>query len=371
MQRHPGRGRGAASGERRVSQRTARGADQRFPAHKARRPRAPCPARGPRYKAPRGLGVQRPSGPAAAPCPAAQPASAPPARPGLAAAASGPPPTAASPATAAPLRLRGLPGRLLRPQLRIPLRRSARTQLSLHHHRVSQREPPGAPQPGDRPQRAEREARGEGVGQVPQQRVRCLHRQAGALPGAAEQAAGGQVEVLPEAAVAGCQVRGGRQREADLGAQPRAGGAGELQEEDVDCAYLHKSDLETNAEAPVQEIDFLRRLYEEELQILHAHISDTSGIVKMDNSRELNMDNILAKIKAQYDDIASGSQAEAESLYRSKCEEIKATVVWHGETLRRTKEEINELNRVIQRLTAEVENAECQELEAGGGHKPG
>ena len=44
----------------------------------------------------------------------------------------------------------------------------------------------------------------------------------------------------------------------------------------------------------------------------------------------------------------------------SQCEEIKATVIRHGETLRRTKEEINELNRVIQRLTAEVENAKCQ-----------
>ena len=43
-----------------------------------------------------------------------------------------------------------------------------------------------------------------------------------------------------------------------------------------------------------------------------------------------------------------------------QCEEIKATVIRHGETLRRTKEEINELNRLIQRLTAEVENAKCQ-----------
>lgn len=33
--------------------------------------------------------------------------------------------------------------------------------------------------------------------------------------------------------------------------------------QDVDCAYLRKSDLEANAEALVQEIDFLRRLYEE------------------------------------------------------------------------------------------------------------
>ncbi|XP_047596771.1 keratin, type II cuticular Hb6 [Lutra lutra] len=129
---------------------------------------------------------------------------------------------------------------------------------------------------------------------------------------------------------------------------------------DVDCAYLRKSDLEANAEALIEEIDFLRRLYEEEIRVLNAHISDTSVIVKMDNSRDLNMDCIVAEIKAQYDDIASRSRAEAESWYRSKCEEMKATVIRHGETLRRTKEEINELNRMIQRLTAEVENAKCQ-----------
>jgi hypothetical protein len=33
--------------------------------------------------------------------------------------------------------------------------------------------------------------------------------------------------------------------------------------QDVDCAYLRKSDLEANSEALTQEIDFLRRLYEE------------------------------------------------------------------------------------------------------------
>ncbi|KAG8518338.1 Keratin, type II microfibrillar, component 7C [Galemys pyrenaicus] len=129
---------------------------------------------------------------------------------------------------------------------------------------------------------------------------------------------------------------------------------------EVDCAYLRKSDLEANVEALTQEIDFLRREYEEEIRVLHAHISDTSVVVKMDNSRDLNMDCVIAEIKAQYDDIASRSRAEAESWYRSKCEEMKATVIRHGETLRRTKEEINELNRMIQRLTAEVENAKCQ-----------
>uniref|UniRef100_A0A8C8YQV0 Keratin 85 n=1 Tax=Prolemur simus TaxID=1328070 RepID=A0A8C8YQV0_PROSS len=129
---------------------------------------------------------------------------------------------------------------------------------------------------------------------------------------------------------------------------------------DVDCAYLRKSDLEANVEALVEESSFLRRLYEEEIRVLQAHISDTSVIVKMDNSRDLNMDCVVAEIKAQYDDVASRSRAEAESWYRSKCEEMKATVIRHGETLRRTKEEINELNRMVQRLTAEIENAKCQ-----------
>uniref|UniRef100_A0A2I2ZAK9 Keratin 81 n=1 Tax=Gorilla gorilla gorilla TaxID=9595 RepID=A0A2I2ZAK9_GORGO len=157
-------------------------------------------------------------------------------------------------------------------------------------------------------------------------------------------------------------LEGYKKKERSLGAG--SPGSFEFQHsppfQDVDCAYLRKSDLEANVEALIQEIDFLRRLYDEEIRILQSHISDTSVVVKLDNSRDLNMDCIIAEIKAQYDDIVTRSRAEAESWYRSKCEEMKATVIRHGETLRRTKEEINELNRMIQRLTAEVENAKCQ-----------
>ncbi|XP_037369187.1 keratin, type II cuticular Hb5-like [Talpa occidentalis] len=129
---------------------------------------------------------------------------------------------------------------------------------------------------------------------------------------------------------------------------------------DIDCAYLRKADLEANVEALKEEMGFLQSLYEEEIQLLQSQISDTSVVVKMDNSRELNMDSIVAEIKAQYDDVASRSRAEAESWYQNKCEEMKTTVTQQGENLHRTKEELNELNRMIQRLTAEVENAKQQ-----------
>ncbi|XP_057558128.1 keratin, type II cuticular Hb1-like [Hippopotamus amphibius kiboko] len=130
--------------------------------------------------------------------------------------------------------------------------------------------------------------------------------------------------------------------------------------QEVNGAYVRKGDLEANAHSLVEEVGFLKTLYEEEMRVMQAHISDTSVIVKMDNSQDLNMDSIIAEIKAHYDDIASRSRAEAESWYRSKVIEIKTTVTRHGETLRRTKDEINELNRMIQRLTAEIENARCQ-----------
>ncbi|XP_066209752.1 keratin, type II cuticular Hb5-like [Saccopteryx leptura] len=129
---------------------------------------------------------------------------------------------------------------------------------------------------------------------------------------------------------------------------------------DIDSAYLRKADLEANVEALKEEMHFLQALYEEEIHVLQSQISDTSVVVKMDNSRELNMDSVVAEIKAQYDDVASRSRAEAESWYQTKCEEMKATVTQQGENLRRTKDELNDLNRMIQRLTAEMQNAKQQ-----------
>ncbi|CAN0361298.1 unnamed protein product [Rangifer tarandus platyrhynchus] len=129
---------------------------------------------------------------------------------------------------------------------------------------------------------------------------------------------------------------------------------------DIDCAYLRKADLEANVETLKEEMSFLQCLYDEEICLLQSQISDTSVVVKMDNSRELNMDAVVAEIKAQYDGIASRSRAEVESWYQTKCEEMKVTVTRQGENLRRTKEEINELNRMIQRLTAEVESVKQQ-----------
>ncbi|XP_070127556.1 keratin, type II cuticular Hb1 isoform X4 [Equus caballus] len=51
------------------------------------------------------------------------------------------------------------------------------------------------------------------------------------------------------------------------------------------------------------------------------------------------------------------------------CEEIKATVQKHTQSLRHSKEELNRLNQAIQRLTVEVDGAKSQEEGASGSAK--
>ncbi|CAJ0952804.1 unnamed protein product [Ranitomeya imitator] len=129
---------------------------------------------------------------------------------------------------------------------------------------------------------------------------------------------------------------------------------------DVDAAFLNKTELEARVLALIDEINFLREMFQMEIDQLHAQISDTSVIVSMDNSRDLDMDSIIAEVRAQYEDIANKSRAEAESWYQNKYEELRISASKHGDDLRNTKNEIAEQNRIINRLRGEIDNAKAQ-----------
>nr|XP_023682605.1 keratin, type II cytoskeletal 8-like [Paramormyrops kingsleyae] len=133
-----------------------------------------------------------------------------------------------------------------------------------------------------------------------------------------------------------------------------------LLKKDVDAAYLRKVELEAKVDALQDEINFLRNVYEAELMELQSQIKDTSVIVEMDNSRNLDMDAIVAEVHAQYEDIANRSRAEAEIWYKQKFEEMQTSAGQYGEDLRSTKIEIAELNRAISRLQNEIEAVKSQ-----------
>ncbi|XP_061459911.1 keratin, type II cytoskeletal 8-like [Rhineura floridana] len=81
---------------------------------------------------------------------------------------------------------------------------------------------------------------------------------------------------------------------------------------------MNKVELESRLECLTDEINFLRQLYDEELRVMQSQINDTSVVLSMDNNRSLDLDGIIAEVKAQYEDIAAKSRAEAESMYQIK-----------------------------------------------------
>uniref|UniRef100_A0A8C4TDH2 Keratin, type II cytoskeletal cochleal-like n=1 Tax=Erpetoichthys calabaricus TaxID=27687 RepID=A0A8C4TDH2_ERPCA len=124
---------------------------------------------------------------------------------------------------------------------------------------------------------------------------------------------------------------------------------------DVDGAYMNKVELEAKVQALQDEINFLRALYDAELTELQNQVKDTSVILELDNSRNLDLNAIVAEVRAQYEDIANRSRAEAETWYMQKYEEMTSSAVKYDDDLKDTKSEISDLKRFINRLTAEIE----------------
>nr|XP_012618418.1 keratin, type II cytoskeletal 7 [Microcebus murinus] len=135
---------------------------------------------------------------------------------------------------------------------------------------------------------------------------------------------------------------------------------------DVDAAYMNKVELEAKVDGLNDEINFLKTLHETELTELQSQNLDTSVVLSMDNSRSLDLDGIIAEVKAQYEEMAHRSRAEAEAWYQTKFETLQAQAGKHGDDLRNTQKEIAEMNRAIQRLQAEIDNIknQCARLEA-------
>ncbi|NXE01332.1 K2C79 protein, partial [Chaetorhynchus papuensis] len=104
----------------------------------------------------------------------------------------------------------------------------------------------------------------------------------------------------------------------------------------------------------------LQNMRQYELSQMQTISRDLSVVVSMDNNRHLDLDSIIEEVRRQYEQIAQSSRAEAEAWYQSRYEELQNTAGKHGDNLRNTKIEIQELTRNIQRLRAEIENVKKQ-----------
>ncbi|KAG3291889.1 keratin 78 [Ictidomys tridecemlineatus] len=143
---------------------------------------------------------------------------------------------------------------------------------------------------------------------------------------------------------------------------------------DVDGVFLSKMELEGQLEVLREYVCFLKRLYEEELGQLQIQASDTSVVLSMDNNRCLDFNDIIAEVRARYEEITQNSKAEVETLYQTKYQELQASAQLHGDSMKETKVQMSQLQQAIKRLQSQIaslkeQNANLQSAIADAEHR--
>ncbi|XP_029019918.1 low molecular weight neuronal intermediate filament [Betta splendens] len=123
---------------------------------------------------------------------------------------------------------------------------------------------------------------------------------------------------------------------------------------DVDDATLARMELEKKVESLLDEIAFLRKVHEEELQELQASLQATQVSVEMDVSKP-DLAAALKEIRSQYENLSSRNQVQAEEWYRSKFASVTEAAARNQDAVKHSKEELSEYRRQMQARTLEIE----------------
>uniref|UniRef100_A0A452TKG7 Peripherin n=1 Tax=Ursus maritimus TaxID=29073 RepID=A0A452TKG7_URSMA len=125
---------------------------------------------------------------------------------------------------------------------------------------------------------------------------------------------------------------------------------------DVDDATLSRLELERKIESLMDEIEFLKKLHEEERRDLQVSVeSQQVQQVEVEATVKPELTAALRDIRAQYESIAAKNLQEAEEWYKSKYADLSDAANRNHEALRQAKQEMNESRRQIQSLTCEVD----------------
>ncbi|XP_030593103.1 low molecular weight neuronal intermediate filament isoform X3 [Archocentrus centrarchus] len=123
---------------------------------------------------------------------------------------------------------------------------------------------------------------------------------------------------------------------------------------DVDDATLARLELEKKVESLLDEIAFLRKVHEEELQELQESLQATQVSVEMDVSKP-DLAAALKDIRAQYESLSARNQVQAEEWYRSKFASVTEAAARNQDAIKHSKEELSEYRRQVQARTLEIE----------------
>uniref|UniRef100_G1LFZ4 Keratin, type I cytoskeletal 17 n=1 Tax=Ailuropoda melanoleuca TaxID=9646 RepID=G1LFZ4_AILME len=123
----------------------------------------------------------------------------------------------------------------------------------------------------------------------------------------------------------------------------------------LDELTLARADLEMQIESLKEELAYLRKNHEEEMNALRGQVGGDVN-VEMDAAPGVDLSRILNEMRDQYEKMAEKNRKDAEDWFFSKTEELNKEVASNTEMIQTSKTEITDLRRTLQGLEIELQS---------------
>ncbi|XP_028273050.1 keratin, type I cytoskeletal 18 [Parambassis ranga] len=136
-----------------------------------------------------------------------------------------------------------------------------------------------------------------------------------------------------------------------------------------DCVALKKArtdheqiiaSLRGDLDSLKEELYFLKKNHEEELEQMKSRIARDEVNVEVDSATGPELGTVLSDLRSQYEGIVKKNKEQAEQWYRKKLETVQNEVKESNEALRGAQGELTERQRFLQTLEVELESLHKQ-----------
>lgn len=122
----------------------------------------------------------------------------------------------------------------------------------------------------------------------------------------------------------------------------------------IDDTNVTRLQLETEIEALKEELIFMKKNHEEEVNGLQNQIANSGLTVELDAPKSQDLSKVMADIRAQYDELARKNQEELDKFWSHQIEESTTVVTSQNAEKEAAEARLIELRRTVQSLEIDL-----------------
>ncbi|KFU91934.1 Keratin, type I cytoskeletal 18, partial [Chaetura pelagica] len=128
----------------------------------------------------------------------------------------------------------------------------------------------------------------------------------------------------------------------------------------IDDTNMARLQLEGELEALKEELIFMRKNHEEEVQSLQAQVSSSGLTVEVDAPKSQDLGKILAELRAQYDTLAQKNLEDLEKQWGRQITESTIEITQSSKEIDTARSTLVDLRRTVQTLEIDLESLRNQ-----------